>query len=129
MIGIWNDYANIFLILIGVVTLLAFGLPLTFVPMRWARLFRWDVSQPTQLAVFVGRSLGVLLSIIAIFAFVVISDTAAMPFYFNLVLSIFVGMFLLHVYGALRKAQPITETVEIALWVVLTLVTLGFYPA
>ena len=41
---------------------------------------------------------------------------------------IFVGMILLHVYGAIRKTQPITETIEIGLWVVLSLVTLCFYP-
>jgi len=34
----------------------------------------------------------------------------------------------LHAYGAIKKIQPVTETVEIILWVVLFLVTLCFYP-
>ena len=53
---------------------------------------------------------------------------AAMPFFFEIMLWIFAGMILLHVYGAIRKAQPITETLEITVWILLSLVTLGFYP-
>jgi len=45
-----------------------------------------------------------------------------------LMLWLIAAMTILHVYGAIRKIQPLTETVEIALWVVLFLVTLCFYP-
>jgi hypothetical protein len=41
---------------------------------------------------------------------------------------LFGGMIILHVYGALKRSQPITETLEIAMWVVLVLVSLAFYP-
>ena len=108
--------------------LLTFGIPLTFAPLRWARLFRWVVPQTQELVTFLGRSLGIFISVMGIFAFIVIQTPAAMPFYFDLILVLFGGMILLHVYGAIRKAQPITETFEILLWVLLGLVTLGFYP-
>lgn len=128
MVGIWKSYADIYLIIAGVLMLLTFGIPLTFAPMRWARLFRWAVPQSQELVTFLGRSLGVFISIMGIFAIVVIQTPAAMPFYFNLILVLFGGMILLHIYGAIRKVQPITETFEILLWVILGLITLGFYP-
>jgi hypothetical protein len=129
MIGIWKSYSDAYLIIVGVVTLATFGLPLVLVPMSWARVFRWEVPQPRNLVVFLGRSLGVFISIVAIFAFKVALTPTAKPFFFDLMLWIFGGMLLLHGYGAIRKTQPITETLEILLWVVLSLITLCFYPA
>jgi hypothetical protein len=128
MIGIWAANANIFLYVIGVASLLFFGLPILVTPLGWARAMRWDIPQQRDLAMLLGRSLGLIISTIAIFAFRVTQIPVAKPFFFDLILCIFVEMFLLHVFGAVRKAQPITETFEIILWAVLSLLTLGFYP-
>ena len=128
MVGLWKSYSDVFLIIVGVVTLLSFGLPLTFAPLRWARLFRWEVPQSQALVTFLGRSLGVLISIISIMGILVIRTPVAMPFFFDLLFWIFAGMILLHVYGAIRRVQPFTETLEILLWVLLIFITLGFYP-
>lgn len=128
MIGIWKAYSEVYLIILGVVMLVAFGLPLTFVPLRWARVFRWEVPQSTNLVTFLGRSLGVFISIVAIIAIIVTRTPVAIPYFFDLLLWILAGMLLLHLYGAISKSQPITETLEIVMWVVLSLVTLGFYP-
>jgi len=128
MIGIWTSYNNIFLIVAGVVMLAAFGLPLMLVPMSWARIYRWDLPQPQNLSKFLGRSLGVFITIMAIFSFKVTQTPDAKKFFFDLMLWIFGGMILLHVYGAIRKTQPVTETFEILMWVVLSTITLCFYP-
>jgi len=128
MIGIWKSYSDAYLIIAGVAMLATFGLPILLVPMSWARVFRWEVPQPRNLVIFLGRSLGVFISIVAIFAFKVAQTPTAKPFYFDLMLWIFGGMILLHGYGAIRKTQPRTETLEILLWVVLSLITLCFYP-
>jgi hypothetical protein len=128
MIGIWNAYADIYLIVAGVAMLVVFGLPLMLVPLRWAKLLRWDVSQPGDWGIFMGRSLGVMITVLALYAIKVSQTPSAMPFYYLLMLWTFVGMILLHIYGAIRKTQPITETFEIGLWVILFLVTLCFYP-
>jgi hypothetical protein len=128
MVGIWNSYADIYLIVAGVAMLLFFGLPLTLVPLRWAGVFRWDVSQAGDLVIFLGRSLGVFITVIALYAFDISQNPAGMPFFYELMLWTFVGMIILHIYGAIRKTQPITETIEIGLWVILCLVTLCFYP-
>ena len=37
-------------------------------------------------------------------------------------------MVVLHIYGAIKKIQPITETLEIGLWVGLLFLSLAFYP-
>ncbi len=108
--------------------LATFGLPLLVVPLSWARFLRWQVPQPDDIVVFLGRSLGIIISILAVFAFKVTSTPAAKPFFFDLMLWLFVAMIALHAYGAIRKTQPITETVEILLWVALFLITLCFYP-
>ncbi len=129
MIGIWQSYSDIYLVATGVAMLLAFGLPLLIVPVRWAQVFRWQVPQPDPLVIFLGRSMGVFIIVVAIFAIRVTGIAAAKPFFFDFMLALFAAMLVLHVYGALRRTQPITETVEIGLWVLLFLVTLGFYPA
>jgi hypothetical protein len=128
MIGILQTYSNVYLYVAGAAMLATFGIPLLVVPIRWARAFRWEVSQPEHLVVFLGRSLGIFISLIAVFAFKVAGSPAVKPFFFDLMLWLFVSMIALHIYGAVRKTQPITETIEIFLWVVLFLITLCFYP-
>jgi len=128
MIGIWAANNNIYLVIVGVATLVFFGLPVIVAPMSWARALRWELPQQRDLTNIFGRSLGIVISIIAIFAFRVTQIPAAKPFFFDLMLWTFVGMLLLHIYGAIRKTQPVTETIEIGLWVILTLLTLCFYP-
>jgi hypothetical protein len=128
MIGIWKSYADIYLYVAGVAMLLTFGFPLMLVPLRWARVFRWELPKPENLVVFLGRSVGIFISVIAVFAFKAAGAPEARPFFFDLMLWIFGTMIALHAYGAIRKTQPITETVEILLWIVLILVTLCFHP-
>lgn len=128
MIGIWQSYSDVYLYVAGVAMLAAFGIPLLIAPLHWARILRWEVPQPENLVVFLGRSLGILVSLLAVFAIKVTSSPAAKPFFFDLMLWLFVAMIALHIYGAIKKTQPITETVEIILWVVLFLITLCFYP-
>ncbi|PWB51447.1 MAG: hypothetical protein C3F13_13475 [Anaerolineales bacterium] len=109
--------------------LFTFGLPLILAPMSFLRLFRWEIPEQKALAISLGRSLGVFIAIMAIFAFKAAQTPAAQLFFFDLMLWIFGAMLLLHIYGALRKVQPVLETAEIFMWLVLGLVTLGFYPA
>jgi hypothetical protein len=129
MIGIWQDYAVLYLVVAGMAMLAVFGLPLLVAPMAWARLMCWEVPLPGQLVMFFGRSLGLFICVVALYAFRVAMIPQAQPFFFELMLWLFVSMIGLHVYGAIKRVQPITETTEIALWVLLCLVTLAFYPA
>ncbi len=128
MVGIWSMYNGIFLIVAGVAMLISFGIPLMLAPVGWARLFRWEIPQPRNLVIFLGRSMGVFITIIAIFSIKVSQIPAVKPFFFDLMLWIFGGMIILHVFGAIRKSQPITETLEILLWIALSVITILFYP-
>jgi hypothetical protein len=51
------------------------------------------------------------------------------PFFVDMLLWITSGSLLIHVYGAIKKAQPITETIEIIVWVLLLFAKLAFYPS
>jgi len=128
MIGIWKSYSDIYLYVVGAAMLVAFGLPLLIIPLRWAKVFRWEIPHPENLVVTLGRSLGLSISLVAIFAFKAVSTPEAKPFYFDFLLWLLATNGILHLYGAIKKTQPLTETIEILLWVVLFLVTLCFYP-
>ena len=129
MIGIWSAYANIFLYIVGGAMLVVYGLPLMVAPLWWAKIFGWKVLQADNLTVTLGRSLGIVISLIAVFAFEVTNTPAARPFFFDMMTWLIGAMTILHVYGAIRKLQPKLETIEIILWVVLFLLTICFYPA
>jgi hypothetical protein len=129
MIGVWNAYLPIYLYVVAIGMLIGFGLPLLLAPIRWARLFRWEIPQPTQLAAFLGQSVGVFICVLAAFAFRAANTPAVQPFFFDMLLWIIAGSIVIHVYGAIKRAQPITETIEILGWVLLLLATLAFYPA
>ncbi len=129
MIGIWNSYLNIYLYVVAVAMLIGFGLPLLLVPIQWARMFRWEIPQQEQLAAFLGRTVGVFICVLAIFALKAANNPAAQHFFVDMLLWINAGSLLIHVYGAIKKAQPITETIEIVVWVLLFFATLAFYPS
>lgn len=128
MIGVWSAYSNGFLYVVGVAMLVVFGLPLTFVPLRWGKAFGWETQPGGHLVVMLGRSLGILISLVAIFAMLVPVMPEARLFFFDFMLCLIGLMFILHVYAALRRQQPKLETYEIALWVILFVLTLCFYP-
>ena len=129
MIGIWSSYLHIYLYAVGIAMLIGFGVPLLLVPNRWARVFRWQIPQEKDLATFMGRSLGVFIIVIAVFAIRAAGMPAVQPFFFDMILWTVSGSILIHAYGAITKTQPITETIEIAMWVLILLATLAFYPA
>ena len=97
-------------------------------PMGWAKVLRWRIPEHTDLAVYFGRCLGAVVTVMAVFAFVAARTPAVQPFFFAFVLSAVAVNILVHVYGALRKIQPLTETVEIAFWVGLLFAGLLFFP-
>jgi hypothetical protein len=129
MIGIWQTYADVYLIVAGAAMLLGFGLPLTLFPIYWARFFRWEMPSRKKFTLFLERSVGIFIIVMSIFAFIASQQSVQiMRFFFDMMLVTFAGMILLHIYGAIRRIQPTAENLEIILWVVLSVVTLLFYP-
>ena len=128
MIGIWAEYAQTFLVVFGVVAGLVFALPIFLVPLTWARAFRWNLPQDTDLAVYFGRCLGVLAVVLSGFALRAGFTSDGVEQMFQIMIPVFVGMTLVHVVGAIQRIQPMTETIEIAFWAGLLLLGLAFYP-
>ena len=116
MISAAHPAASWFLLLSSVGFLLAYGLLLALFPLRWARWFRWTVPAETDLAVYLGRCLGVLAIAIIAVAFQAVPHPERFPALFELIAWVGGLMTVLHAYGAIRRVQPWTETAEIALY-------------
>ena len=110
---------QIFFAFVIPVSVLLLGVPIALVPLAWARALRWRVPQTEfskderNLSLYFARCLGA----VAI-AFGVACGAAGIRNEVPAVLvlqAIFVGagLTLAHVHGALRRAQPMSETVEI----------------
>lgn len=112
----------------GIVGGLAFALPILLAPLAWARAFRWRLPEDTDLAVYFGRCLGVVAAVLMSFALRAGFTGEGLTQMYQIAIPVFVGMTLVHVWGAVRRVQPITETIEIAFWGGLVLLAVLFYP-
>lgn len=48
---------------------------------------------------------------------------------FDILFVVFALMFVVHVYGAVKRIQPVTETLEIGFWMILFVLNILFYPS
>jgi len=128
MIGIWGEYANEYLYVVAIGSLLLFGLPMVIWPLRWARIFQWFIPEQTHLTIYFGRCLGGIICVMAAFAIVATRNTATLQFFYGFILVNFMVMILVHLYGAIKKIQPRAETLEIVYWLGLSIATLLFFP-
>ena len=129
MMGLWASHSHLFLLTIGILVLVAFAVPMTLSPIGWAKLLRWRSPDHTDLAVYFGRCLGCVATVIAVFSIRAASRPEMQLFFFEFLLAGFVLITAVHIYGAFRKIQPMTETLEIAFWSALVVLTLIFWPA
>lgn len=105
-----------------------FGVPMAIWPIQWAKTLRWNIPEQTDLAVYYGRCLGCVAFVIGAFGVLASSHPAVLVFYFQFLLAVWILMVIVHVYGAVKKIQPITETYEIGFWFGLVLLALSFWP-
>lgn len=128
LLGIWADQASTFLTWLCAITTLAFALPITVFPLRWARLMRWRIPADTQLTVYFGRCLGLFILILEALMARAAWNGNGRVWVFEQLVAVFACMVALHVYGALRRQQPWTETAEIGLYSACLLLTLACFP-
>lgn len=129
MIGIWSEYSQQYLIAWAVLSSVVFTIPLFCMPIAWARVLQWNIPGDTDLAIYFGRCLGGLgLAVcgLALHAGLTGQGTVVV---FNLLFGGFGFITIAHVWGAIQRIQPITETLEIAFWIALVLLNAAFYPA
>lgn len=129
MLGLWSAHAADFLLILTLATTLVFALPIFLVPLTWARLMAWQIPQQTYLAVYFGRCLGAFILILEALMLRAALTGEAMHTAFELLAATATMMIVVHVYGALKRIQPLSETLEIGFYVLLLLLTLMFWPA
>lgn len=128
MIGIWGIYASPFLVLIGIVMIAAL-LPMALWPLRWARVIGWRIPADNHLAIYYGRCLGAVAAAVGVFGIIAAQQPATLVFYYPFVLVLWLLMVAAHIWGAVKRIQPLTETLEIGFWGGLAVLTLLFWPA
>lgn len=128
MLGLWSANAADFLLLLTLATTLVFALPIFCVPLTWARLMAWQIPQQTDLTVYFGRCLGAFILILEGLMLRAALTGEAMHTAFELLAATATMMIIVHVYGALKRIQPLSETLEIGFYALLLLLTLLFWP-
>jgi hypothetical protein len=112
-----------FLLVSSILFAVLYALPLFFVPLTWARWFTWRVpgaEKDTHLAIYFGRCVGACALGVIFVACRAIPDPRGNRVVFDLIGGICGLMTVVHIWGAIRRIQPWTETVETAFYAVVT---------
>jgi hypothetical protein len=128
MIGIWRSHAQAFLLVLMLVTSAAFALPIFLAPLTWARRLGWRIPEHTDLAVYFGRCLGAFILIVEMLMLRGVLTGVGLVFTFQVLIAVAVLMTVVHVWGALQRIQPISETLEIGMYAGLGMLAVLFYP-
>jgi hypothetical protein len=129
MLGIWSEHAQLYLLILTASTTLVFALPIFLVPLTWARLMLWKIPAETDLAVYFGRCLGAFILIVEALMLRAGLTGEAIHATFEVLASVAIMMIVVHIYGALKRIQPLTETLEIGFYSALLVLTLLCWPA
>lgn len=115
------DYplASWYLVIATTFFMVVIALPLLFVPLTWAKWFGWKIPEGNKdLTVYFGRCLGAA-ALSMLFAVAHgIPDPNSHHILFDMVSLVSGLMIIIHVWGAIRRTQPLSETIEIAVWAV-----------
>jgi hypothetical protein len=128
MIGIWRSHAQAFLLVLMLVTSAAFALPIFLAPLTWARRLGWQIPEHTDLAVYFGRCLGAFILIVEMLMLRAVLTGVGLVFTFQVLIAVAVLMTVVHIWGALQRIQPISETLEIGMYAGLGMLAVLFYP-
>lgn len=129
MLGYYAQYSHHYITLLMACTTLFFALPIFIAPLAWARAMRWTIPEHPHLAIYFGRCLGAFILVIEVAMLRSASTGTHFSYAFDLLFVVFSLMFVVHVYGAIKRIQPITETLEIGFWMILFVLNVLFYPA
>lgn len=129
MLGYYAQYSKEYITSLMVVTTLFFALPIFIAPLAWARAVRWTIPEHQHLAIYFGRCLGAFILVVEATMLRSATTGTSFSYAFDILFLVFALMCVVHVYGALKRIQPITETLEIGLWVILFILNILFYPA
>ena len=129
MSGPLSDYASVFLMVVGIGSLVLLAIPLVVAPLAWASVLLWDTPVDADLTVYFGRCLGAVIGVLAVAALFAASNSNVQPFFFGITIASFGLMVVVHAWGAVRGIQPRTETLETVAWLALLVVAVLCFPA
>lgn len=128
MIGHWSAFADEFLIGLASLTFVLFTIPLLLTPLRWARVMGFTIPAHTDLAAYFGRSVGALAAAANYLALRAGLTGEGVATVVGFLAAVAAMMVLIHAWGAYKKIQPLSETLEIGFWILIGLASLGVYP-
>lgn len=129
MLGVYAQYSQHYITTLMIVTTLFFALPIFLAPIAWARMMGWTIPEHQHLAIYFGRCLGAFILVVEVAMLRSSTTGTSFSYAFDILFVVFSLMFVVHVYGALKRIQPLSETLEIGFWAVLMLLNVLFYPA
>lgn len=110
MLGYYAQYSKEYIATLMIVTTLFFAPPIFIAPIAWAKAMRWTIPDHQHLAIYFGRCLGAFILVIEAAMLRSVMTGTSYSYAFDLLFMVFGLMFAVHVYGALKRIQPITET-------------------
>lgn len=128
MIDANHPAASWFLLIAPTLFLIVYALPIFLAPFRWARLFGWTVNERDDLALYYGRCLGALAIAVCAACYRAAPHPRDSAILFELLAVAGVLLAGAHLWGALEKRQPWIETVEILLYLGLTVLAVVLRP-
>jgi len=128
MLGLWSAWSEVYLLTLCGVTTLVFALPIFLVPLAWARRFGWRIPQDTDLAIYFGRCLGAFILIVEALMLRAGTRREERNATFQVLLGVAALMVLVHIWGAVLRIQPLSETLEIGMYSGMFLLSVLFYP-
>ena len=123
-----NCRSSLFLLATSGVSLGAVALPLFLSPLKWAKRLRWRVPGDTDLAVYLGRSLGAVAVALSLGGLWAARDPWRHRIVFKITAAAAALLAGVHVRGAIEGKQPWTETVEIPFWAAMAIGAIACYP-
>ncbi len=129
MLGAYAQYSQHYITTLMIVTTLFFALPIFLAPIAWARMMGWTIPEHRHLAIYFGRCLGAFILVVEATMLRSATTGTSFSYAFDILFVVFSLMFVVHVYGALKRIQPLSETLEIGFWAVLLVLNVLFYPA
>jgi hypothetical protein len=128
MVGTWGSHAQDFLLVLMLVTSAAFALPIFLAPLAWARRLGWRVPEDTDLAIYFGRCLGAFILVVELLMLRAALTGTGLVFTFQVLIAVAVLMTVVHIWGAVQRIQPVSETLEIGMYAGLGFLAVLFYP-
>lgn len=128
MVGTWGSHAQAFLLVLMLVTSAAFALPIFLAPLAWARRLGWRVPEHTDLVIYFGRCLGAFILVVELLMLRAALTGTGLVFTFQVLIAVAVLMTVVHIWGAVQRIQPISETLEIGMYAGLGILAVLFYP-